>query len=58
MEAAIRKALGIPVTLVKGDRGIFEVRLDGDLIYSKKECADQFPTHAAIIAMLRPRESF
>lgn len=45
----------MPVTLVKGDRGIFDVRVDGELIYSKKECADQFPAHDAIIAILSKR---
>ena len=50
----LRKELGVPVTLVKGDRGIFEVRADGVLIFSKRECGDRFPTGAEIIALLRP----
>ena len=41
--------------LIKGDRGIFEVRADGDLIYSKKECGDRFPAEAEIIRLLRAR---
>lgn len=53
MAAAIRKTLGIPVTLVKGDRGIFDIRVDGELIYSKNECADAFPAHDTIITMLK-----
>lgn len=49
------KELAVPVTLVKGDRGIFEVRADGALIFSKKECGDRFPTGAEIVALLRVR---
>lgn len=51
----LRKELGVPVTLIKGDRGIFEVRADGDVIYSKKECADRFPTDDEILTPLRHR---
>jgi len=51
----LRKELAVPVTLVKGDRGIFEVRADGELIYSKKACGDRFPTHAEIVTILRGR---
>jgi hypothetical protein len=31
------------------------VRADGDLIYSKKECGDRFPTEAEIVGLLRTR---
>jgi len=55
LEAALQKELGIAADLVKGDRGIFEVRADGDLIYSKKACGDKFPTHAEIVRLLRIR---
>ena len=51
----MRKELGVPVTLIKGDRGIFEVHADGDLIYSKKACADRFPTDDEILTRLRAR---
>lgn len=52
----MRRQLAVPVTLVKGDRGIFEVRVDGDLVYSKKECGDRFPTGAEIVALVRLRQ--
>jgi predicted Rdx family selenoprotein len=55
LEAVLKKELDLPVTLVKGDRGIFEVRADGVVIYSKKECGDRFPTAAQIIALLSER---
>jgi selenoprotein W-related protein len=40
------------VALVKGDRGVFDIRADGELIFSKKT-AGRFPTHAEIIALVR-----
>ncbi|MCB1033541.1 MAG: Rdx family protein [Acidobacteria bacterium] len=33
---AIREQLGLEAKLVKGRSGVFEVVLDGELIYSKK----------------------
>lgn len=59
MEAVLKKEPGLPVetiTLVQGDRGIFEVRADGDLLFSKK-LAGRFPTHAEIIKAVRDRAS-
>jgi hypothetical protein len=44
---------GITTELVEGDRGIFEVRADGVVIYSKNECGGRFPTGADIIRRLR-----
>jgi len=38
------------------DRGIFEVRADGDLIFSKKT-AGRFPTNEEIAAILRARQT-
>lgn len=42
------------VELIEGDRGIFDVRADGDLIFSKKT-AGRFPTAAEILDVLRAR---
>ena len=59
MEAALRKEPGLPVetiTLVQGDRGIFEVRADDELLFSKK-AAGRFPTHAEIVKAIRDRPS-
>ena len=55
MEAALKRELGIAAELIKGDRGIFEVRADGAVIFSKKECGGRFPTHEEVIAALRAR---
>jgi len=43
--------------LIKGDKGIFEVCLDGAVIFSKKECGGRFPANAEILAIVRERQS-
>jgi len=45
----------MPVSLIKGDKGIFEVRADGELVYSKKACGDRFPDGAEVVEALRKR---
>ena len=52
--AAIRKAFDIEAELIKSGGGAFEVRADGDLIYSKLKVG-QFPTDDEIIAQLKAR---
>jgi predicted Rdx family selenoprotein len=47
--------MGLSASLVKGDKGIFEVRADGALIYSKKACGDRFPAGREIVDALRKR---
>ena len=41
--------------LIEGSGGIFDVVVDGDLIYSKHEQDDRFPEHEEILGMLRDR---
>jgi hypothetical protein len=48
-----KELASVPVSLIKGDKGIFEDRLDGSLIYSKKACGDRFPAGADIVDALR-----
>jgi predicted Rdx family selenoprotein len=43
------------VSLIQGDKGIFEVRADGALVYSKKACGDRFPSGPEVVAALRER---
>jgi selenoprotein W-related protein len=45
---------GLAIELVQGDRGIFEVRADGKLIFSKKETG-RFPTAEEIRSLIQPR---
>lgn len=54
MAATIKDELGIDSTLIKGDRGIFDVKADGATIFSKYE-EERFPTPDEIIAALRAR---
>ena len=54
MAAAIKDELGIESTLIKGDRGIFDVKADGALVFSKYE-KERFPTHDEVLAALRAR---
>ena len=54
MAAAIQQELGIDSTLIKGDRGIFDVKADGATVFSKWE-EERFPSHQEILAALRAR---
>lgn len=49
------KEPGLDVSLIKGDKGVFDVRADGDLIYSKKSCGNRFPSAEEILAVIRQR---
>jgi selT/selW/selH-like putative selenoprotein len=40
---------------VKGDDGIFDVEVDGDLVYSKHETG-RFPEESEIVEILRTRQ--
>ena len=48
----IRQETGVAVELVKGDRGVFDVRVDGRLVFSKK-ASGRFPTNTEIVDLLR-----
>ncbi len=49
--ARIQEARGVEAKLVKGDNGIFDVTVDGTLIYSKHETG-RFPDPEEILAKL------
>ncbi|NOS99494.1 MAG: SelT/SelW/SelH family protein [Phycisphaerales bacterium] len=51
MAEAIKKKHGIGVTMIEGRGGIFDVRVDGSLVYSKQQTG-QFPEHAEILDKL------
>ena len=50
--AAIREATGIDAELIKGGNGVFDVRADDKLIFSKHD-ADRFPEHEEVLSQLR-----
>jgi selT/selW/selH-like putative selenoprotein len=53
LAAEIKKALGVEVDLIRGDRGAFEVSRDGALVFSKHG-SGRFPKDASeVIALLR-----
>ena len=48
MADAIGRKFGIDTELIKGGGGIFDVKVDGDLIYSKHDTG-RFPEHDEIL---------
>ncbi len=54
MAAAINKEAGIDAELIRGGKGIFDVVVDGDLIFSKYE-KGRFPEDDEVPSMLRER---
>ena len=42
MAAELKDALGLEVQLIEGSRGIFDVKVDGNLVYSKYQ-TNKFP---------------
>jgi len=40
--------------VIQGGRGVFDVRADGQLVFSKKKMG-RFPTNAEIVDLLRGR---
>jgi predicted Rdx family selenoprotein len=51
LEAELRADPALTIELVPGDRGVFDVRADGALIYSKR-AEGRFPTAADVQARL------
>jgi selenoprotein W-related protein len=51
LAAAIRKEHDVQVELIRGGGGIFDVKVDGKLIYSKHQ-AGRFPEHHEVLAEL------
>jgi selenoprotein W-related protein len=54
LAAEIKKQLGLDSQLVRGSGGIFEVTVDNDKIFSKKE-QGRFPSEKEIVDKLRER---
>lgn len=52
MAAAISNEFGIEAELIKGKDGIFDVVVDGKLIYSKHQ-TKRFPENEEILSILR-----
>ena len=48
----MKDELDVEAELIRGDRGIFDVEVDGDVIFSK-HMEDRFPTNEEIVGKLR-----
>jgi selT/selW/selH-like putative selenoprotein len=55
LQEAIRKAFGVTAELKGGHNGVFDVTLDGKLIYSKDQTF-RFPTNEEIYARIREHQ--
>ncbi|NUQ33447.1 MAG: hypothetical protein HUU29_00705 [Planctomycetaceae bacterium] len=53
MAAALQQQLGITPTMIQGRGGIFDVKADGKMIYSKF-AEGRFPEHGEVIEALKP----
>jgi selT/selW/selH-like putative selenoprotein len=51
LAAEIAEATGIKARLIEGSRGIFDVAVDGRLVYSKYETG-RFPEPGEVVAQL------
>lgn len=52
MAAEIKKVFGVETKLVRGDNGIFDVKLNGKLIYTKAK-THSFPEPGEIATLIR-----
>jgi selT/selW/selH-like putative selenoprotein len=55
LQAAIKKEFGVTASLQGGHAGVFDVTLDGTLIYSKHETY-RFPTNEEVFAGIRAHQ--
>ncbi len=54
MAAAIKSEFGIDPTLIEGGGGIFDVKADADMLFSKNEVG-RFPEDSEVLEQLRAR---
>ena len=54
MAARIKEALGEEAFLIEGSGGIFDVKVDGALVYSKHQTGD-FPDESKLVVELAGR---
>ncbi|MGH7338120.1 MAG: Rdx family protein [Myxococcota bacterium] len=52
----MRESLGIESTLIRGTDGVFDVAVDGEIVFSKHETG-RFPSHDEIIRSARARRT-
>jgi selT/selW/selH-like putative selenoprotein len=54
LAADIKKQFGIEPTLTKGSNGIFDVKIDGEMLFSKY-AVGRFPEHTEVLEPLGER---
>lgn len=55
MAARFKEAFGADSQLIEGGGGVFDVKVDGELVFSKHDCGD-FPDENALIQELSNRQ--
>ena len=45
------KSKGVSVELIKGSNGVFDVEIDGKLVYSKRNTG-RFPNHGELLTLI------
>ena len=56
LAATIQDAIDVESELIRGSNGIFDVIVDGELIFSKEETG-HFPDEYAVLEVIRERQS-
>jgi selT/selW/selH-like putative selenoprotein len=56
LQAAIKKEFGVTADLKAGQGGIFDVAIDGELVYSKDQTY-RFPTNEEVFLKIRERKT-
>jgi selenoprotein W-related protein len=56
LAASIKQAFAEKSELIEGSHGVFDVKLDGELIYSKDETG-RFPENEEIIDLIQERQA-
>ncbi|MEM1435225.1 MAG: Rdx family protein [Pseudomonadota bacterium] len=56
LAATIKESLGVEAALTRGAGGIFDVTIDGHLLYSKFE-THQFPDESEIVSLIAQRRA-
>ena len=53
MAAEIKETFDIESELIKSSGGVFDVKCDDKLVYSKKQNGDKFPEHGEVLDSIR-----
>ncbi len=56
MQAAIKNEFGVTADLKGGHGGVFDVAIDGEVVYSKDKTY-RFPTNDEVFAEIRKRQT-